>query len=57
MPQISFFVTVELDRKFRNEVSKRYGYKKGNLQKAFIEALENWIGEGKIDSESGEKFK
>jgi hypothetical protein len=39
------FVTLpdDLDEKFRKEVGKRYGAKRGSLEKAFIEAVELWM--------------
>jgi len=33
----------ELERKFREEVYKRYGMKKGNLTRAVKEAIKDWI--------------
>ena len=33
----------ELEYKFREAAMKRYGYKKGSLQKATREALSNWV--------------
>ena len=36
----------ELEEKFRQEVGKRFGAKKGTITKAFIEAIELWIKKG-----------
>jgi hypothetical protein len=35
-----------LERKFREEVFKRYGMKKGNIAKAVEEAIKDWIEKG-----------
>ncbi|MBU1197201.1 hypothetical protein KJ765_01680 [Candidatus Micrarchaeota archaeon] len=35
----------ELDQRFREEVAKRYGWKKGNLKKALEEAINAWVGQ------------
>lgn len=44
MPQISAMVSEDLNRRFRDKVSKEYGaYKRGSIQKAVIAALESWI--------------
>ncbi|MEM0134330.1 MAG: hypothetical protein QXU18_03770 [Thermoplasmatales archaeon] len=58
MPQISTIVSDDLNLRFRNEVSRRFGaYKRGSIQKAIIEALETWIVMGRDQTESGEKLK
>jgi len=36
----------ELEKRFREEVFKRYGMKKGNIAKAIEEAIRNWIKQG-----------
>ena len=36
-------ISDELEEKFREEVAKRYGMKKGNLTRAIEEAIRNWI--------------
>ena len=33
----------DLDRKFRDEISKRLGMRRGNLQIAIEEAIELWL--------------
>lgn len=33
----------ELDRKFRDEIARRLGMKKGNLQIAIEEAIQLWL--------------
>lgn len=41
---INLIIDDELDKQFRNEVSKRLGMKKGNLKIAIEEAITEWIG-------------
>ena len=41
--RLNLVVDATLERKFREAVFKRYGMKKGNIQKATEEALEEWI--------------
>jgi hypothetical protein len=43
MPRLITEITDDLDGRFRKEVGKRFGAKKGNLQEAVIEALELWL--------------
>lgn len=43
MARLNLVIDDELDEQFRNEVVKRMGFKKGNLQKAGAEALKMWI--------------
>ena len=40
---MTFIIDDDLDTKFRESLSKKYGYKRGNMQKAFDEALELFI--------------
>ncbi len=40
---LKFSSEKELEQKFREAAMKRYGYRKGSLQKAAREALANWI--------------
>ncbi len=35
----------ELEHKFREAAMKRYGYRKGSLQKASKEALSSWVSQ------------
>jgi len=37
----------ELEKQFREEVAKRLGFKKGNLQIAIEQAIRKWLAEGK----------
>jgi len=37
----------DLEQRFRQEVFKRYGMKKGNITLAIQEAIEQWIQKGK----------
>ena len=58
MPQISTIISDDLNRRFRDEVSRRFGaYKRGSIQKAIIESLETWIVRGSTEMEPGEKSK
>lgn len=43
MGQMHIVLPDELEKKFRMEVGRRFGAKKGNLTKAIIEAIELWI--------------
>lgn len=44
--RINITLPEELEKKFREEVFKRYGMKKGNIAKAIEEAIRNWIKQG-----------
>ena len=41
--RIDFNLKSDLEEKFRKEVYKRKGMKKGNITEAITEALEEWI--------------
>jgi len=41
--KINITISKELDRNLRETVAKTLGFKKGNLQIAIEEALEEWI--------------
>lgn len=41
--QNSFDIPSELNRKFRNAIAKKFGWKKGNLSRAINEAITDWI--------------
>lgn len=43
MGRIDAIIPEELENKVRMEVVKRFGGKKGDLQKAVMEALEMWV--------------
>jgi len=43
MGQMTFIVNDDLDVKFRKAVAKKFGLKKGNMQKAYDEALNLFI--------------
>jgi predicted SpoU family rRNA methylase len=47
MGRITITLNDELDKKLRQTVSDTIGFKKGNLQIAIEEALEEWIREHK----------
>jgi len=36
-------ISPDLDKRFRDKVIEKFGYKKGNITKAMNEALEMWI--------------
>ena len=44
MGKMTAILPDELEERFRQEVGKRFGAKKGTITKAFIEAVELWIG-------------
>ncbi|MBL7118855.1 hypothetical protein ISS96_02455 [Candidatus Bathyarchaeota archaeon] len=48
MGRINLVLSDEIEEKFRFEVAKRLGMKKGNLAKAMEEAIEKWI-ENELD--------
>lgn len=53
MGKLNIKVRNELDRKFREEVFKRKGMKKGNITEAVEEAMLLWIGvSGKNEEEN-----
>jgi len=41
--RVNLMIEPDLDDMFRNKVVERYGMKKGNLSKAFEEAMKMWI--------------
>jgi len=43
--QLTIVIPDELERRFRLEITRRLGGKKGDLSRAVIEALELWIGQ------------
>jgi len=46
MGRIDITLPSNLEQRFRQEVFKRYGMKKGNITLAIQEAIEQWIGKG-----------
>lgn len=48
MPRLNIEITDDLDDRFRKEVGKKFGAKRGSLQQAVAEALELWIGKAKV---------
>ncbi len=42
MPALNTNIPDDLDRRFREQVGKKYGVFKGSVQKAVIEALDDW---------------
>jgi hypothetical protein len=43
MGRIDVILDDKLEKKFRETVSKRLGFKKGNITIAISEAIKNWI--------------
>jgi len=43
MGKLTLTLNDELEKRFRDEVFKRLGMKKGNMQIAIEEAIESWI--------------
>ncbi|HTS33914.1 MAG TPA: hypothetical protein VMI55_08300 [Thermoplasmata archaeon] len=43
MGRIDAVLPDKLEQRFRMEVAKRYGVKKGNMLKAISEAIESWV--------------
>jgi hypothetical protein len=43
MAHINLVIDDDLDKRFRDEVNKRLGMKKGNIKIAIEEAMEMWI--------------
>lgn len=43
MGKLTLTLNDELEKKFRDEIYKRLGMKKGNMQIAIEEAIEQWI--------------
>ena len=41
--KINLTIDQDLERKFREAISKKYGYKKGNMQLAIEDAIKDWI--------------
>ena len=47
MKRIDVMLPDELEERFRKEVGKKLGMKKGNISKAVQEAIEDWINNKK----------
>jgi len=48
MGRLNVSLPDDLEEKFRKEVGRRLGAKKGNIQKAFKEAVELWIAKEQL---------
>lgn len=48
MRRLNIQITDDLDDRFRKEVGKTFGAKRGSLQEAVTEALELWIKKTKV---------
>ncbi len=42
--KINLTIDADLEKQFREAISKKYGYKKGIMSLAIEEALTDWIG-------------
>ena len=51
MGRIDIILPDNLEKRFRAEVFKRLGMKRGNITLAIQEAIEQWIEEGKKKNE------
>jgi hypothetical protein len=51
MGRIDIILPDEMETKFREEVFKRYGMKKGNLTDAITEAIQQWMKKKKLVEE------
>jgi hypothetical protein len=47
MGRLPICIPDALEEKFRREVGRRFGEKRGNLKKAMMEAIELWMKEGR----------
>jgi len=45
MPWFNIELDEELSRDFKSKVIQKYGKLRGNLEKAFTEAVEDWVKE------------
>ena len=52
MGYINIRIPDELDEKIRQIAARKYGFRKGSLKKAIIEALEEWIRKNEEDEGS-----
>jgi len=50
--RLTITISKELDKRFRDEVARRLGMKKGNIQIAIEEAIGLWIQKGKKQQSS-----
>lgn len=46
MARMDIILPDDLEKRFRQEVAKRLGMKRGNLTKAVVQAIEQWIERG-----------
>ena len=57
MARIDVILDDNLEKKFREEVFKRYGMKRGNLTEAVQDAIKLWLAQEKIKKNSGSSGK
>ena len=48
MGKLNISLSDELEEKFRKTVFDKFGMKKGNINKAFEEAINDWIQKNKL---------
>lgn len=48
--KLNISLSDELEEKFREVVFKKFGMKKGNINKAFEEAIDDWIKKNKSEN-------
>ena len=44
---INFKIPEDIEREFRQEVARRFGYRKGAMTRAIVEAIQLWLKSGK----------
>jgi hypothetical protein len=49
--KLNVLVEDDLDKRFRDAVFQKKGYRQGNISEALIEAIENWIKIPKQESQ------
>ena len=47
MPKLTFVLDAKTEERFRSEVFKQKGMKKGNISGALVEAIDVWIKDNK----------
>jgi hypothetical protein len=55
MKRVDAYIPDELEQRFREEVFKRYGLRKGNLSQALEAAIRLWVENGKREEKVKEK--
>ena len=50
MGKLNISLSDDLEKKFRETVFEKFGMKKGNINKAFEEAIDDWIKKNKSEN-------